>query len=472
MKINGDSSLFSQFLPGHLLIDDGQQLAYTDIPGIWQRLDQFFERNPVREISCFCLPLRNTVSCIVLVMYFLERKLNFYLQSPNTSLQKDIPDFCDQFILIKSEIDAVRLEERLELLQNPHYNTSSISLKPGSGAVILSSSGTSGPAKFVYHVSGRLIRNAKNCMTMFSISSSAKILIPVPISHMYGLGAGLLPALLSGATVRLIEKNNVVKLIDALNKYQPTVTLLTPVVCKMLLLINSKIQHKGKYITAGESIANDIGREFVKKFGPLINLYGSTEMGAIATSQVDDHLASDHLNSCTPVQDVQINIDSACNNEIRCIHNAGFKCYIDKQGNEIVNPFSDQGWYRTRDRGEITGEGSFKVTGRIDHCINRFGFVVSLREIELQLENAFPQIHDAVVLGKPGRGLNSQTLIAICELKEGESLNVFSTLTGFKNIVPRHFVPDEIRLVDRMPRLGNGKVDRILLKTTIIDSIH
>lgn len=473
MTASSNIQVFQHFLPDHYLLDENQQLPYVQIPAIVEKLDEFFEASFTERPVCLCVPLRNTVVHTVLLIYLIERRVNFFLQSPYTSVQQPVPAFCDFVLTIKNDdAPAGSLHENLELAANEYFKQLDRDLVPDCGAMILSSSGTSGPAKFVFHRSEKLLVNARNCIGRFGMDADIKTLIPVPISHMYGLGAGLLPALLEGATIKLIDRNNVVKLLDALRNFSPGITLITPAVCKMLLRINLKMQRRDKFITAGESIGQDIFSEFVDRYGTLINLYGSTEMGAVATSVASSDPAFKGWNHCLPMSGIHIKLDNTLKNEILCSSTSGFEYYLDKNGARSIYPSNDDGWFRTKDRGEMTDNKSFRVLGRTDNCINRFGFVVSLREIELQLEHAFPSINEAVIVQRTGDRIAGDALLGICELKDGQSLNTVAALAGFKGMVPKHFVPDELRVIDTMPRLGNGKIDRVLLSQTILDSIH
>src|ERR1700754_1899290 len=218
--------LFSHFPPESVLADEAQSLSYAEIPAILQRLDVFFAEK-AGNLFCLYFPVNNTVQHAVLLMYLLNRRINFFIYSTHTGAQQAIPDFCD-LILTVNPGDVRNLHENLALSANEGYTQQKKAFQRASGAVILSSSGTSGPPKFVYYKSAKLIRNAQNCVQRFIINSHTKVLVPVPVSHMYGLGAGLLPALLTGSSVHLVDKNNVVKLVDALRNFRPDITLLTP----------------------------------------------------------------------------------------------------------------------------------------------------------------------------------------------------------------------------------------------------
>lgn len=434
--------IISNFSPSNIVCDEHGSIQYADIPEILSGIAAHFQQG---KIFCVGLPVQNNLMQAMVILYLLSEKINFFLLSGNSAM----PPFCDKIVTITGG--------EIELSDNPDYVAKDRMIKAGSGAIFFSSSGTTGPVKYVYFKQEKLIQNAKNVINRFGFDNNSRILVPVPLGHAYGMGVGLLPGLVAGANICLIEKNNIVKLFAMLGGFRPGFTLINPTVCKMILLLDKSISSKTVYITAGEKIEEHIHQEFESKYGLLINLFGCSELGAIGTSSADD--AQSRIEGIlTPMDGVEVIIS---NDEIVCKHNAGFEHYVDKYG-DIDN--AQNVFYRTRDRGADAGNGNFKVMGRIDNCVNRAGFLISLEEIESSLKELFAGLKQVVVFEASMQESLLTRLVAVCEIADRFEMDKTEVSRICKEKMKRYYVPDEFHFVQDLPRLGNGKPDRFFLK--------
>lgn len=441
----------NQIIPPHAgnnhIADRTCCLRYEEVEDIMERLDVYFSSKG--RIACLAMATENTVSGALMILYLLSRRINVFLLPPQAPVDKSIPVFCDRILSVDGghpDIPSLR--------DHPDFEGGGIT--PGSGAVLLASSGTTGTPKYVRFDGGNLLRNARNCLERFRYSAGSKVLIPVPIGHMYGLGVGLLPALMAGADIRLIDRNNAIKLKEHQASFQPDITLVTPTVIRMLLLLPKSRGQQGMFITAGEKITGKDFRGFESAYGPLFNLYGCTELGAIATSTSEGERSDGLLK---PLEGVEVKIDA--DGQVRCRHNAPFTSYVDTRGRLLAGTTEE--WFSTKDMGMAERDGNFRVLGRMDHCVNRSGYLVSLDEVGSCLENLFQGIRQAIVLDAGvEKGLTTK-LIAVCEVSEEEAFDPDIIRKICQDNLNKQMIPDEFHFIRDMPRLTNGKADRALL---------
>jgi len=124
------------------------------------------------------------------------------------------------------------------------------------------------------------------------------------------------------------------------------------------------------------------------------------------------------------------------------------------------------GWLATGDLGERDSDGHYRICGRLKEMYVSGGENVYPAEIEAALV-AHPQVVEAAVIGVPDErwgetGVGFVTLrddagLTAAEITKDLSCYCRGLLAGFK--VPSRFV-----VLDRFPRLSNGKVDKTGLK--------
>ncbi len=135
----------------------------------------------------------------------------------------------------------------------------------------------------------------------------------------------------------------------------------------------------------------------------------------------------------------------------------------------IPHPFGDLGtrFYRTGDLARYRPDGNIEFLGRLDHQVKVRGFRIELGEIEAKLRQ-HPQVKEAVLITREDRPGDRRLVAYIapsCSKGEDEEERE-SVLTGeglrayVKDALPDYMVPSAFVLLETLPRLPNGKVDR------------
>jgi len=115
--------------------------------------------------------------------------------------------------------------------------------------------------------------------------------------------------------------------------------------------------------------------------------------------------------------------------------------------------------YRTGDIGRIDGSGCLELTGRSDTAVKVRGHRVVPGEVEAALL-ALPEVKDAVVEARPDP-MGSNALVAWVvpagDWRRVTSVDVRGALAA---TVKAYLVPTDIMVLDELPVLPNGKLDR------------
>lgn len=127
----------------------------------------------------------------------------------------------------------------------------------------------------------------------------------------------------------------------------------------------------------------------------------------------------------------------------------------------VANPFGTDGCdpvlYRSGDAVVVDSQGRLEFHGRIDDQVKIRGFRVELGEIEAKLSACDGVAQPAVVLRRDD-GIDR--LIAFVVPLADAELDVTSWRNHLRAELPSYMVPSRFELLDTLPRLVSGKVDR------------
>lgn len=130
----------------------------------------------------------------------------------------------------------------------------------------------------------------------------------------------------------------------------------------------------------------------------------------------------------------------------------------------IPDPLSDTPGarlYRTGDLVRHRIDGALEFLGRTDHQIKIRGFRIEPREIEALLDR-HDDVQTSLVMSE-SRRVEQNHLVAYVVAAGGRTVSASSLRQYLAASLPEHMLPAFIHVVDRIPLLPNGKVDRTAL---------
>ena len=128
-----------------------------------------------------------------------------------------------------------------------------------------------------------------------------------------------------------------------------------------------------------------------------------------------------------------------------------------------------QGWMHTGDIGTIDAAGYGKVVGRIKDMVIRGGENLYPREIEEFLFR-HPKIAEAQVVGLPDARYGEE-LCAWIRLHPGERADEADIRAFCEGQIAHHKIPRYLRFVDDFPMTVTGKVQKFLIRRTMIEEL-
>jgi o-succinylbenzoate---CoA ligase len=120
------------------------------------------------------------------------------------------------------------------------------------------------------------------------------------------------------------------------------------------------------------------------------------------------------------------------------------------------------GWFLTSDRGEFEASGRLRVLGRLDDVVVSGGVNVPTGEVTDRLRR-HPGVSAAAVLGVPDDRWGQRVVAVVVPTNTPAP-----TLDAVREFVaadlPRAWAPHQLLVLDALPLLPNGKLDRVQLR--------
>ena len=353
--------------------------------------------------------------------------------------------------------------------------------KPDEPALLLYTSGTTGPPKGVLHAHRVLLGHLPAFDFFLDLFSSYKneinnlLWTPADWAWIGGLVNILFSSLHHGVPVLAyrFEKFNPAKAIRLMSKFKVTGSFLPPTALKMLRTDFPKGTSKKLYLRSVASGGEPLGTELLdwgkKTLGVNINeIYGQTECNLV-------------LSSCSKIMKPRPGIAGppVPGNIVSIVNQNGKECKKGELGAIAIKRGSPQmflkywnnpqatkekffkDWLITGDKGVIEKDGWIKFIARDDDVITSAGYRIGPGPIEDCLMK-HPSISMAAVIGKDDP-LRTQIIKAFIVLNKGfkESDNLKLDIQSFvKKKLSAHEYPREVEVVKKLPVTSTGKILR------------
>ena len=115
------------------------------------------------------------------------------------------------------------------------------------------------------------------------------------------------------------------------------------------------------------------------------------------------------------------------------------------------------GWFLTSDAGRLDDDGRLTVLGRVDDTVVSGGVNVPAAAVAARLRR-HPEVADAEVLGVPDPEWGQRVVAFVVGRIDREQVRAWVAEEH-----PRSWAPQQVVVLDAIPRLGNGKPDRLAL---------
>jgi len=120
-------------------------------------------------------------------------------------------------------------------------------------------------------------------------------------------------------------------------------------------------------------------------------------------------------------------------------------------------------WTHTTDLARIDADGFLWILGRADQAIIRGGFKVLPETVKTALESD-PRVLGASVVGRDDDRLGAVPVAAVELRASAGTVAPDDLMEAAAKVLARYELPDELRIVDALPRTPSGKVDLVAVR--------
>lgn len=375
----------------------------------------------------------------------------------------------------KSEIISVG--QLLAMKSRPGASSGPV---PGTGSLLMYTSGTTGRPKGVVHTQESLLCGGRNTAEAHQLGREDCGLCVLPFYHINAFCVSLMGSLVSEGTLVVPPKFSVSSFWDIIRENNCTWFSVVPTQISYLLHNAdepggdgpggdaSGADHLRFGRSASAPLSPDVHDAFEKRFGvPIIETMGLTETAAQILSNPlppgKRKIGSPGLPYGNEVIIADSNLAEAGRGEEGEILVRGpnvLREYL-KNVEATAEAITSEGWLRTGDLGRMDEDGYVFVTGRLKEMIIKGGENIAPREIDDALYS-HPDVIEAAAFGVACDNYG-QRVEAGVKLRDSATIDADELLEFCRGKLGEFKLPDRIHLLPELPKGPSGKIQRIKL---------
>jgi crotonobetaine/carnitine-CoA ligase len=375
--------------------------------------------------------------------------------------------------LVFSELRALRAPADLAL----------VTPVPGDVAMIMYTSGTTGPSKGVLMPHGHCYLFGLGLAEATCLTTADRYFICMPLFHANALLMQLIGSLIAGAEVVVTERFRATSWLDEVRAAEATVTNGLGVIPEFIFRrppTDRDRDHRLRLMMA-IPIAPEWGAAFEKRFGvPFMQGFGMTECNIVAYTRPGDALVPGcagyplaewfEVGIADPDTDAPVPPGQVGEIVVRpkvpgCVM-AGYFRMLDKTVEAWRNL-----WFHTGDAGRFDDLGRLHYVDRLKDCIRRRGENISSFEIE-QVLNAHPAVAESAVVGIKVAGAGGEDEVkAYVVPAAGATVDPVELLDWCTPRMPYFAVPRFVEVVTgELAKTPTGKLQKTPLRAAGVTS--
>lgn len=345
---------------------------------------------------------------------------------------------------------------------------------PYDVSMIFYTSGTTADPKGVLHTPATLGAVLHCQAQLFPPQPNDRSLLQFPLTHIGGLVMFVMQPLRWGTSTVYMDGFDPELAVDLIERHAVTSAGGPPAILQAMFAAPNCSPEKFRTIRSSGSGAADVSPELMRELRDTFRTfafrsYGMTECPMFSAGRIGDAEEKLHGTDGRPVPGAVARLIDQHGRRV----GPGVEGEIEAYGAQLcvgyLDPalntsFTPDGFFRTGDLAVRDADGFIRITGRRKDIIIRKGENLSAKGIEDELA-AHPQVADVAVIGVPDPQ-SGERVCACIVLKAGAAALALADLRTFMEGrgVMRQKIPEQLELLDELPRNATGKVRKDQLR--------
>ncbi|GAB3007159.1 FadD3 family acyl-CoA ligase [Amycolatopsis acidiphila] len=337
-------------------------------------------------------------------------------------------------------------------------------VRPGDISDILFTSGTTGRSKGAMSAHHQALSVAAAWAECGEVGPNDRYLVINPFFHSFGYKAGILVAVLTGATLLPEVTFDVDRALRVIADERVTVLPGAPTIYQMLLDAPSRPGHDLSSLRLAVTGAATVPVALVERmqselsFETVLTAYGLTEAVVATMCRVGDDPKTVAHTSGRAAAGCEVRIDPS-SSEILLRGPNVMLGYLDDPASTAA-AVDSEGWLHTGDVGALDERGYLTITDRIKDMYICGGFNVYPAEVEQTLAR-LPGVTESAVVGVPDPRLGE---VGKAYIVQRARLSAEDVLAHCKRNLANYKVPRQVEFCTELPRNASGKVLKRVLR--------
>ena len=337
-------------------------------------------------------------------------------------------------------------------------------------AIVMFTSGTTGPSKGCLLSHRYVVRNAELMIENLRLRPDDVLYCPFPLFHLDASVLTVMPALVMGGRAAIGDRFSVSGFWTDVRSVGATVFDFMGATLSLLEKVPPRADDLDNTVRLAWGVpVPEFADDFEKRFGlQLVELYGSTDAGVPIYHPVDEPRRA---GSCGKV---------LAQYEVELFDDDGVPVPIGDVGEIVIRPnepsIMSSGyfgmpeatlranrnlWFHTGDLARRDADGFFYFVGRRTESIRRRGENISAFEIE-EVVKLHPDVLDAAAFGVPSELTEDDVMVALVP-RPGRVIDPSGVIDFCVPRMARHMLPRYIDIVEDLPRTPTEKVEKRFL---------
>jgi long-chain acyl-CoA synthetase len=342
--------------------------------------------------------------------------------------------------------------------------------RPGEAvSALLYTSGTSGRPKGAMLSARALLANLDQLAAVQPpmLTADDVLFMPLPMTHIFGLNAGLGMALRVGATLVLADRFDPAATLATIAAERATAVIGVPGQYAAWLRLDDTDAVRRAFagvrfaMSGSATLAQSLVDSYAELGVALHDGYGLTEAAPVVTVTAIDDEERRPGSIGYPLPGVEVQLRDRSGDPLPDDDDPG-RIFV--RGANLFSGYwpdgsggpGDDGWFGTGDIAVRDGKGALHLVGRSADMVIVNGFNVYPAEVEAVL-GADPAVAEVAVVGEPDER-TGETVVAYVVAAVGTVLDPVTLLASAAERLARFKLPTSVQVVAKLPHTVTGKI--------------